>query len=299
MSNLVQYNPDQISLLKKTLAAGSTDDEFSLFINQCQRTGLDPFTRQIYFIKDKKGKVTVCASIDGLRLIAERSEKYEGQTKPEWCGPDGVWKDIWLSQEPPSAARVGVWKEKFREPTYGVALFEEYAGRYPDGGLTYMWAKMPALMLAKVAEALGLRKAFPNDLSGIYSSEEAEVIEVKSEKQAASANSAQVAGGAAEGDRQASSEPSKKPANEQSTKAADPKALPLQKDASGSTKSTRNEAPISLTDLGRLYDVAYIRRNWSKKDVDLRVQDHYKIDSPSKLKKYQFELIMDSLENRV
>ena len=182
MSNIIPYSKDQIALLKRTVAAGATDDELSLFVNQCERTGLDPMTRQIYFIKDKKGKVTVCSSIDGLRLIAERSGVYEGQTKAEWCGMDGIWKDVWLTDDLPAAARVGVFKNKFREPVYGVALFKEYAGTY-DGKLTYMWDKMPALMIAKVAEALALRKAFPNDLSGIYSEEEGDIIEAKAQPQ--------------------------------------------------------------------------------------------------------------------
>ncbi len=172
------FNASQVELMKRTIAQGATDDELSLFINQCKRTGLDPFTRQIYFIKDKAGKVTVCSSIDGLRLVAERSDKYEGQTKTEWCDDKGVWTDIWLdTKKLPAAARVGVFKTKFREPTYGVAVFDEYAGRKADGSLTFMWNKMPALMIGKVAEALALRKAFPNDLSGIYSTEEAELIE--------------------------------------------------------------------------------------------------------------------------
>jgi len=185
VATVSQFSSEQLELMKRTIAQGATSDELALFVNQCKRTGLDPFTRQIYFIKDKQGKVTVCSSIDGLRLVAERSDKYEGQTKAEWCGADGLWKDIWLTDDLPKAARVGVYKTKFREPTYAVAIFDEYAGRYSfddsygkfkKGDLTFMWNKMPALMIGKVAEALALRKAFPNDLSGIYSSEEAELI---------------------------------------------------------------------------------------------------------------------------
>lgn len=172
-SNLpASYSQDEINLIKNTVAKDATDLELKFFMSQCQRTGLDPITRQIYFVKDKNGKVMVQTSIDGFRLIAERSKKYEGQAKQEWCGADGVWKDVWLSKMTPSAARIGVWKQGFKEPLYAVALFEEYAQRYKDGNLMNMWKKMPALMISKVAESLALRKAFPNEMSGIYTTEE-------------------------------------------------------------------------------------------------------------------------------
>lgn len=166
------FNEDKISLIKNTVAKDATDLELQLFIEQCKRTGLDPITRQIYFIKDHKGKVQIQTSIDGFRLVAERSGEYEGQTPPQWCGTDGVWKDVWLSKTPPSACKVGVWKKNFREPLFAVALFEEYAQKKHDGSLSFMWGKMPALMIAKVSESLALRKAFPNDLSGLYTQEE-------------------------------------------------------------------------------------------------------------------------------
>lgn len=166
------YSQDEVNLIRDTVATGSTDLELKMFLSQCQRTGLDPITRQIYFIKGKTGKVMIQTSIDGFRLIAERTGKYEGQTKPEWCGDDGVWKEVWTLPKNPSAARIGVWKTGFREPLYAVAIFNEYAQKDYQGKLSSMWAKMPTLMISKVAESLAFRKAFPNDLSGIYTSEE-------------------------------------------------------------------------------------------------------------------------------
>lgn len=177
------FTADKINLIKKTIAVGATDTELQLFVEQCKRTGLDPITRQIYFIKDKKGKVQIQTSIDGFRLVAERSGHYEGQTQPMWCGADGVWKDVWLSKTTPSACKVGVYKKGFRDALYAIALFDEYAQKNFDGDLTFMWKKMPALMIAKVAESLALRKAFPNDLSGIYTQEEMAQAEVAPIKQ--------------------------------------------------------------------------------------------------------------------
>lgn len=174
MNNLVvgnNFNQEKINLIKSTVAQNANDLELQLFIEQCKRTGLDPITRQIYFMKND-GKVQIQVSIDGFRLIAERSGDYAGQTPAQWCGDDGNWKDVWLSKIPPRACRVGVWKKNFKEPLYAIALYDEYAQKKKDGSPAFMWSKMPALMLSKVAESLALRRAFPNDLSGLYTPDE-------------------------------------------------------------------------------------------------------------------------------
>lgn len=172
---------EQWNLVKRTLMDTDkvqfSDDEFKLFVNQAKRTGLDPFTRQIYATKTG-GKMTVQATIDGLRLIAQRSGEYQGQTRPVWFDEDGNEYKVWPKKKGfPYACEVGVYKDGFKEPLYAMAIFDEYVAKSKDFKtqemkIGYMWQKMPALMIAKVAEALALRKAFPNDMSGIYSSEE-------------------------------------------------------------------------------------------------------------------------------
>lgn len=172
---------DQIDLLKRTIAQGTTDDEFALFMTTSQRLGLDPFAKQIYAVKrpayDKTlqryvDKMAIQVGIDGFRAVADRTGENDGQEGPFWCGEDGVWKDAWLSKAAPAAAMVRVHRKGCSRPFTGIATYRSYAQTSKEGKPVRQWEQMADVMLAKCAEALALRKAFPAHLSGVYAPEE-------------------------------------------------------------------------------------------------------------------------------
>lgn len=176
------FTNKEVELIRALMAQGSksgkiSDEDLQIFVKQCERTQLDPFSKQIYaiFRWDKRlgrEKMSIQVSIDGQRLVAERTGKYEGQVGPLYCDrTHPSWTDVWLHDTAPSAAKVGVWKTGAKEATFAVAKLSSYCQKW-EGKPTGMWATMPELMLAKCAEALALRKAFPQELSGLYTDEE-------------------------------------------------------------------------------------------------------------------------------
>lgn len=158
-----------------------------LLFREMQRTGLDPFAKHLYLREDwnqkaNKNVYAVASTIDGFRIVAARQSSYEGQTAPQWCDKNGNWTESWWVDAPPVAARIGVYVRGYREPMWGIARFTEYK---PGGNAGFMWSKMAAHMIAKVAEALAIRKAYPDQLSGVYTDDEMQQADARKDQQAA------------------------------------------------------------------------------------------------------------------
>ncbi len=175
MSNIIKkdelnslFSEDKIKLLKDTVCKGATDNELQLFLHVCEKVKLDPFMKQIYSIprkqKNRDGTYvtvrTIQMAIDGYRVIAERTGNYAPGKEPSYVyDKDGrVFSATAYIKKRTSD---GVWHE-----VSATAFMSEY---YVPGGF---FDKMPHGQLAKCAETLALRKAFPAELGAIRTDEE-------------------------------------------------------------------------------------------------------------------------------
>jgi phage recombination protein Bet len=173
------FNSKQIEILKNSICKGVSNEEFEIFLMACAKTQLDPFMRQIYAVPRKSKKpdgswgtsMTIQTGIDGYRLIAERTDRYAPGPKPSF-DYDANGKLVEATAYIKKQTKDGTWHD-----VSASAHIDEYCQTFVDKSTgekkpTGLWANMPKTMLSKCAEAQALRKAFPAEMSGIYTKEE-------------------------------------------------------------------------------------------------------------------------------
>jgi len=164
----LRFTPEQEEMIREHYSTGASKSEFEVLMAVAKARRLNPLLRQVHFVKrwdnqKEKNIWAVQVSIDGLRAIAERTGTYDGQDEPEFEHDKNGRITV---------ARVRVYKRGVSRPFVGVARWSEYVQTKRDGNPTKFWADMPYTMLAKCAEALAIRKAFPEDSGGLYVPEE-------------------------------------------------------------------------------------------------------------------------------
>jgi phage recombination protein Bet len=168
------FSPEQEQLIRDSFANGASEQEFAVLMEVARARRLNPFLRQIHFVKRWNSQLrrevwSAQAAIDGLRSIAEDSGKYAGQDEPEFeygeektpKNPHGI-----------RLCRVKVYRKDWPRPCVGVAHWSEYVQTTKEGQLTPFWRDKGHVMISKCAEALGLRKGFPEEMAGLYVPEE-------------------------------------------------------------------------------------------------------------------------------
>jgi hypothetical protein len=174
--------PDDLAVevLREQIAPEASAGELMHFARVCTVLDLSPFAGQICLIGryDRRAGHVVHKpqiTVDGRRARAERTGLLDGIEGPVWCGPRNeagelVWEEVWSDDDNfPYCARVLVFRKDWSRPANGTAKWSEFSQTVTDGkggqSLSQFWRRMPSHMLAKVAESLALRRAFPNDAS--------------------------------------------------------------------------------------------------------------------------------------
>jgi len=178
------FNNDQIQILKNSICKGVSDEEFKIFLMACAKTQLDPFMRQIYAVKRKQKKpdgswaetMTIQTGIDGYRLIAERTGCYAPGVEPTY-NYDAEGRLMSATAYIKKQTSDGTW-----HTISASAYLDEYCQTFTNKNTGEkvpmgMWATMPRTMLSKCAESQALRKAFPAEMSGVYTKEEMQQAE--------------------------------------------------------------------------------------------------------------------------
>lgn len=263
----------EMQLLKRTTAPDLTVDEFAMFLHYCKFAGLNPFLKQVYATK-RNGRVTFQTGIDAFRARADETGKYAGQLGPFWCGTDGKWLDVWLSKEPPEAAKVGVLRSDFREAIWAIAKYAEYVQMTKDENSgayrpNAMWKKMPANQLAKCAEALAIRKAFPEKLGGLYTDDEMQQADNPPAPDPLNVTPAPGSLDQSGQDQpQTLAQPAQKPDQSRPTPAPAGAAAPAKPAKNGRLSP---EAELKIRDMcSEMVDAAY--GTWTQKHMDLRIK---------------------------
>jgi phage recombination protein Bet len=276
------FSKSQMELIRRQIAPKVTDDEFQVFLFQCARTQLDPMSRQIYPIvrltwdpdqEKRVPKMAIQTGIDGFRLIAERTRRYAP-------GPEPVFEYDAAGRVRKATAFV---KKQTADGTWHTvsasAYYDEYVQTY-NGKPSGLWAK-PHIMLGKCAESLALRKAFPAEMSGIYTAEEmsqaGEGVEYTPRAPAATPEPVDVP-----------APPVRQPPRQAPPPAAPPPGQPLGTDAPRSAAGGKDESwdasdtgeVPSEEDLDEFHDVVVKQLRWRQQHIRNWCSKYFGVRSP-------------------
>jgi len=167
--------------LKNSLFPGAKSESVIAVVDYCRARQLDPLKKPCHIVPMKvKDMISgeyvwrdvILPGIYEHRTTAARTGQYLGHHEPKY-GPVveayGVTVPEWCAftvlRWNPLAGRVC---------EFPVLIYFEEAVAIKDGKANQRWSRAPRQMLTKCAEAAALREAFPDELGGEMTAEEAE-----------------------------------------------------------------------------------------------------------------------------
>lgn len=159
-------------ILNDTICRGMqiSDSDMVQFLTLCQVNQLNPFLREAYLVKYGSQPAQMITSKDAFMKRADRCQDFEGiESGVIGMNEQDVIKDFEGAFLPPKWQLIGGWAKVYRSgrrPYVQRVALSEYNKKQST------WNAMPLSMIRKVAEVQALREAFPNNLSGLYISNE-------------------------------------------------------------------------------------------------------------------------------
>ena len=165
----MDWTAAEVEVMRKTVANNATIEEFAYFLNVAKAVDLNPFLKEIYFMKTDKGQVAIITGRDGFLKIAKRDPNFEGLYSMEVCEKD----EFSMSFEPDESGRmvqtinhkildftdrgeiIGAWAQA---QTRGIPSVVAYATRKEYDRKKDIWLRFPAAMMRKVPESMVLRR---------------------------------------------------------------------------------------------------------------------------------------------
>lgn len=189
---------EELDLLKRTVARGTSPDQFSLFLWHCRKHHLDPVAKEAYcvlFNNDKHHQDFECPGLPYCRLPASGTGIWHpgkdmvimvgigglmglaARTHPDYGSvdaPEFTWfadKRTPAGRRIPESCTVRMWKKGADRPSSATLFWDEFAPVDLKESKAKFWNNMPANQLAKCTKAQCTKTAYP-DLTDIYIPEE-------------------------------------------------------------------------------------------------------------------------------
>ena len=170
------WTPQQVEAIKRTVAIYANDEELTMFLYLSQKTGLDPFANEIWFIQ-VNGKNRILTGRDGYLKIANNHPAFKGLESDAVYSNDVFTRRMSNNGEniirheyslKDRGELLGAYAKVYRSdrdiPTFFLAPMRDYN---KNSGA---WLQYPHAMIIKVAEAMALKRAFA--ISGLCTQEE-------------------------------------------------------------------------------------------------------------------------------
>lgn len=148
--------------IKKYICQNATEQEFFTFCQIVKARNLNPFLKEVHFVKygNSAGQIVV-----GKDAIIKRAKKIDGYRgfKAGWFGESGERLEF------PIGKIIGAWCEVYstdKEPLFISVLMNEYSSNQST------WKAKPATMIRKVAVVQAHREFSPEETSGLYDVDE-------------------------------------------------------------------------------------------------------------------------------